>query len=299
MSCGSFSDDVERPLRTAGGTRRRIWRLARPQSSPRRNPACALVVGHALGRGWWRTTGNSRAGRPGAPFIGHRPVPRGQTHPRPAAHMPRPDATKVHVPISWTVRSSSRSTSPVWDGPRDRGNPLRCRRTVPEQARRRLPRPSGLTPGHPVPVSSLPTGTRAENDKDKPSCSEIIAHGYKGEPMMSGPISHRTLHVGNTGCHVLRHLAVIGTVLIALITGGQAAYADTTTPTTDAGAVCSSVVNTGSFSPGCLPPNLLTFSGLYAATRGPGRLAPKPRGRRPSPIPSRTTASPAPTPMQC
>ena len=79
---------------------------------------------------------------------------------------------------------------------------------------------------------------------------------------MNWPPAHRVLRAGRTRRRLLLPLVVVGAVLMAAIAGGQPAYADTTGVTNPG---CS-FLNTSSFSPGCLPPDLLTFSGLYAAT---------------------------------
>ncbi len=79
---------------------------------------------------------------------------------------------------------------------------------------------------------------------------------------MNWPPAHRVLRVGRTRRRPLLHLSVVGAVLMAAISGGQPAHADTTGITNPG---CS-FLNTSSFNPGCLPPDLLTFSGLYAAT---------------------------------
>src|ERR1700729_1815305 len=79
---------------------------------------------------------------------------------------------------------------------------------------------------------------------------------------MNWPTAHRVLRVGRTRRRPLLHLSVVGAVLMAAISGGQPAHADTTGLTNPG---CS-FLNTSSFNPGCLPPDLLTFSGLYAAT---------------------------------
>ena len=79
---------------------------------------------------------------------------------------------------------------------------------------------------------------------------------------MNWPLAHRVVRVGKTRRRLLLHLVVVGAVLMAVISGGQPAHADTTGATNPG---CSEI-NTASFSPGCLPPLLLNLSGLYAAT---------------------------------
>ena len=80
--------------------------------------------------------------------------------------------------------------------------------------------------------------------------------------MTNRPMAHRVPRVVTTWRRHWLHVVVLAALLAALITGGQPADAGTT-GTTNPG--CSEV-NTASFSPGCLPPRLLTLSGLYAAT---------------------------------
>ena len=68
---------------------------------------------------------------------------------------------------------------------------------------------------------------------------------------------------GNLGGRLLLHLGVVAAVLTAAISGapaGLCGYYWLTNPG------CSPLLNTDAFSPGCLPPDLLTLSGLYAAT---------------------------------
>ena len=79
---------------------------------------------------------------------------------------------------------------------------------------------------------------------------------------MNWPLGRRVLRAGTTRCRLLLSLVATGAVLMASISGDQPAYADTTGVTNPG---CS-FLNTSSFNPGCLPPDLLTFSGLYAAT---------------------------------
>ena len=79
---------------------------------------------------------------------------------------------------------------------------------------------------------------------------------------MNWPLGRRVLRAGTTRCRILLSLVATGAVLMASIGGDQPAYADTTGVTNPG---CS-FLNTSSFNPGCLPPDLLTFSGLYAAT---------------------------------
>ncbi len=79
---------------------------------------------------------------------------------------------------------------------------------------------------------------------------------------MNWPTAHRVLRVGRTRCRLLLPLVVVGAMLMALTTPAQPAHADTT-GTTNPG--CMEVLG-ASFSPGCLPPDLLTLSGIYAAS---------------------------------
>ncbi len=76
---------------------------------------------------------------------------------------------------------------------------------------------------------------------------------------MNWSIARRVLRAGKARCRLLLALVVVGVMLTALTTGAQPAGADTTNPG------CVEVVG-ASFSAGCLPPDLLTLSGLYAAT---------------------------------
>ncbi len=80
--------------------------------------------------------------------------------------------------------------------------------------------------------------------------------------MINWPAPHRILRVRRTRRRLLLPLVAVSAMLMALIMAGPPADADTT-GTTNPG--CSEV-NTANFSPGCLPPPLLTLSGLYAAT---------------------------------
>lgn len=76
------------------------------------------------------------------------------------------------------------------------------------------------------------------------------------------------LRAGKARCRLLLSLVLITSVVLSsLTTAAQPAGADTT------GTAGTGITNPGcdlvlgaSFSPGCLPPDLLTLSGLYAAT---------------------------------
>ncbi len=85
---------------------------------------------------------------------------------------------------------------------------------------------------------------------------------------MNWRIAHWADRAGRPRCRLLVSLVVIvSVVLSSLTTAAQAASPDTT------GTAGTGVTNPGcdlvlgaSFSPGCLPPDLLTLSGIYAAT---------------------------------
>ena len=80
---------------------------------------------------------------------------------------------------------------------------------------------------------------------------------------MNWRIAHRVLRARKPRGRLLLHLGVAAAVLTTAISGAQPAYAGTTGLTNPG---CSPLLNTDGFSPGCLPPDLLTLSGLYAAT---------------------------------
>ena len=82
---------------------------------------------------------------------------------------------------------------------------------------------------------------------------------------MNWRIAHRVLRARKPRGRLLLHLGVAAAVLTTAISGGQPAYAGTTGVTNPG---CSPLLNTDAFNPGCLPPDLLTLSGLYAATPG-------------------------------
>ena len=79
---------------------------------------------------------------------------------------------------------------------------------------------------------------------------------------MNWRIAHRVLRAGKPRGRRWLHLGVAAAVLTTAISGGQPAYAGTTGVTNPG---CS-LLNTDAFNPGCMPPNLLTLSGIYTAT---------------------------------
>jgi hypothetical protein len=79
---------------------------------------------------------------------------------------------------------------------------------------------------------------------------------------MNWPIRRRERRTGKSRARLSLPVVVVSTTLTALTLGGPPAHADTTGTTQP----CSSEVNTSNFAPGCLPPALLTLSGLYTAS---------------------------------
>ena len=79
---------------------------------------------------------------------------------------------------------------------------------------------------------------------------------------MNWRIAHRVLRAGKPRGRRWLHLGVAAAVLTTAISGGQPAYAGTTGVTNPG---CS-LLNTDAFNPGCMPPDLLTLSGIYTAT---------------------------------
>ena len=88
---------------------------------------------------------------------------------------------------------------------------------------------------------------------------------YEGGIVMNWPTAHRELRAGKARCRRLLAIVVVGVVLTALTTGAQPAGADTTNPLPTSNPGCLQIVG-AAFDRGCLPPDLLTLSGLYAAT---------------------------------
>ena len=79
---------------------------------------------------------------------------------------------------------------------------------------------------------------------------------------MNWRTAHRVLRALKPRGRRWLHLGVAAAVLMTAISGGQPAYAGTTGVTNPG---CS-LLNTDAFNPGCMPPNLLTLSGIYTAT---------------------------------
>ena len=80
--------------------------------------------------------------------------------------------------------------------------------------------------------------------------------------MINWPVKRHVIRACKTRSRVLLPLVVVSAMLTTLIVGGPPAQAGTSGATNPG---CEDVIG-ASFSAGCLPPDLLTLSGLYAAT---------------------------------
>ena len=124
----------------------------------------------------------------------------------------------------------------------------------------------------PALCSTNATGTKgsAKRETQKITCV-MPSRGRqerKGASVMKWSLGYPVLRAGKARCRLLLSLVLITSVVLSsLSTAAQPAGADTT------GTAGTGITNPGcdlvlgaSFSPGCLPPDLLTLSGLYAAT---------------------------------